>query len=490
MIRLRFLSQAAVVLLLWGCTPLSAADVPAVNFTVRTFDGLDLPARVVTPEKTAKKVLVFINGSTPSDEAGHQAAMFAADGRPFRERHDTYMRFLRFMPERGYAVATLAKRSYVYPHRLPRPSLDDFALDVVALIGELLRRAHIRDEGDVVIVGYSEGSIVASKVLGLMKRPPAGCVLLGSATAAFDFQNKTLADWPHGAAYRAVRGWSDERIQREFERYRSLSAGIRSIDEATFEGVWKKDDRLGLAPWESFYVVRESRVYDPVPNLLEAAVPILICVGDRDVAMPLAEARNTYDRLRAAGVDNVVLRPIENEVHQYLRYDVFLVLDAWMGSGGRTAEFVATAEDRSAMMRAEQLGALQQAIGALPFMGELARAAACLEQAKVIGLEHGGLWFKLGLLMADGRQWDDALYAFQAAIQYEYNAPHAPMTWSGHVCDLKGDRKAAVEWYRRALAADNGIPVRQDQFGIVLDRAWIEKRLQEPYGGPAKRENR
>jgi hypothetical protein len=63
-------------------------------------------------------------------------------------------------------------------------------------------------------------------------------------------------------------------------------------------------------------------------------------------------------------------------------------------------------------------------------------------------------------------------------------APHAAMTWAGHVCDLRGGRQAALARYRRAMAAYNGIPVRQDQFGIVLDRAWIEKRLGEPYRHP------
>jgi hypothetical protein len=76
---------------------------------------------------------------------------------------------------------------------------------------------------------------------------------------------------------------------------------------------------------------------------------------------------------------------------------------------------------------------------------------------------------------------------YQAAIDHGYNAPHAAMTWAGHVCDLQGRRPVAVDWYRKALAAYNGVPVRQDQYGIVLDRAWIEARITEPFAGlPAK----
>jgi len=478
----------AAALLAGAVGPALGAAGPVESFRVHTYDGLDLPARVTRPDGAAKKLLVFINGSTPSDETGYQAATFDADGTPLRERHDIYARFLAVMPARGYAVATLAKRSYAYPHKVPRPSLDDFALDVLSLIDALKSRAFVRDEGDMVIVGYSEGSIVASKVLGLMKRQPAGCVLMGSATSAFDFERSTWTEWPNGAAYRLARGWSDERIQREFERYRTLALGIRAIDEATFEGVWKKDDRKGLAPWESFSVMREARVYDPVPNLLEAGSPLLICVGDRDTAMPLAQARSTYERLRASGHERVTLRPIEGDVHQYRKHDVFLILDAWVGSGGRTAEFTPSADDLAAMKRADQLAELQQSIASLPYTGELAKAAECLAQAGAIGLDDARAWFKLGLIMADGRRWEDALAAFDAALAYHYGAPHAVMTWAGHVCDLRGDRQTALEWYRKALAAYNGVPIRQDQFGIVLDRAWIEQRLAEPYAGPPKRD--
>jgi pimeloyl-ACP methyl ester carboxylesterase len=482
-----FAATIAALALLAGTGASSAAAPPIEAFTVRTFDGLELPARVARPEGRARKLLLFINGSTPSDESGYQAATFDDTGKPYRERHDTYARFLDVMSARGYAVASMAKRSYVYPDRIPRPSLDDFALDVVFLIAELKRRSIVRDESDIVIVGYSEGSIVASKVLGLLKRPPAACVLLGSATGAFDFSRKSLEDWPYGAAYRTARGWTDDRIQREFERYRAMWADARAIDEDTYEREWKADGRRGIAPWESYYVMRETRVYDPVPNLLEAGVPLLICVGDKDTSMPLAQAQETYERLRAAGFTAVTLKPIADEVHQYRKYDVFLIMDAWIGSGGRTVEFVPSDADRAELARAQALADVQQAIAGLPYSGEPARGDAVMRQAVALGFDDPRGWFKLGLIMADGRRWADALSAFQAAIDHGYNAPHAAMTWAGHVCDLQGHRPAAVGWYRKALAAYNGIPVRQDQYGIVLDRAWIEQRITEPFAGlPAK----
>jgi tetratricopeptide (TPR) repeat protein len=390
------------------------------------------------------------------------------------------------MPARGFGVATLAKRSYVYPHRRPRPGLDDFARDALALVEALKQRSVIGDERDLVIVGYSEGSIVASRLLGLLARPPAGCVLLGSATGAVDYATVGVANWPYSAAYRA-RGWSDERIAAEFERHRAFAAAIGTIDEATFEQAWKTDDRRGLAPWESYAVARDTRVYDPVPTLLRAKTPLLFCVGDRDTAMPLALVRGVYDRL-AAGGGAVTLRVIDDEVHQYLKYDVFLVLDAWITSGGRTADFVPNEQDRAALARAAAVAALQQTVAALPWTGEADRAAASLAHARTLRLEDARAWFKLGMLMTDARRWDDALFAFETALASEPDAPHGSMTWAGHVTDLKGDRAAALAWYRRALEAYNGVPLRHDHLGITIDRAWIERRLAEPYTGPPGRQ--
>lgn len=480
----------AALVLLAASGPSRAAEPRTQSFTVRTFDGLSLPARVTRPEGTPRKLLVFINGSTPSDEAGHQAAMFDASGRPYPERHDTYARFLEVMPARGYAVATMAKRSYAHPARLPRPSLDDFARDVAALIDELKARSFARDESDLILVGYSEGSIVASKVLGLLKRPPAGCVLLGSATGAFDFAAKTAADWPYASAYRDARGWTDARIQQEFARQRAMWAEARDIDEDTFERVWKLDGRRGIAPWESYAVMRELRAYDPVPNLRGAGAPLLVCVGELDTSMPLAQARDTYDRLRAAGFAMVTFRPIPGEVHQYRKFDVFLIMDAWIASNGRTAEFTPSEADRAAMARAQALADLQQAVGGLPYGDDVAKADEVRRQAAAIGFDDPKGWFKLGMIMADGRRFQEALEAFRNALDLGYGAPHAPMAWAGHVCDLQGNRQAAVEWYRKALAAYNGIPVRQDQFGIIIDRAWIERRLAEPFTGLPARESR
>jgi tetratricopeptide (TPR) repeat protein len=262
-----------------------------------------------------------------------------------------------------------------------------------------------------------------------------------------------------------------------------MAAEVRDIDEPVFESVWKKDERRGLAPWESFAILRELRVYDPVPNLSKSAAPVLMVIGDRDTSMPLAQGRETFERLRAAGREALTLRAIAGEVHQYRKYDVFLILDAWIGSGGLTAEFAPTAADRQAMERAEQRGELEQAIASLPGRGAAEKAMELLPRAKELRIDQAGLWFKLGMLLTEGRRWEEAREALERTLAEGFPAPHAPWIWLGHGFDLKGERAEALDCYRKAQAAYNGIPVRQDQWGMVLDEAWIAERLRTPFAG-------
>ena len=58
-----------------------AKNESKVTFTVTTYDGLELPAQVVHPQKEAKKLVLFINGSTPSDEKGNLCGSWDENGK-------------------------------------------------------------------------------------------------------------------------------------------------------------------------------------------------------------------------------------------------------------------------------------------------------------------------------------------------------------------------------------------------------------------------
>ncbi len=342
-------SEALILVILtlffiFPCADISAQESQSspstITFTVKTYDGLELPAQVTVPENTPKKVVVFINGSTPPDEKGNLGGSWDENGVLQVEPHQFYKRFIDTMTEQGYMVATMAKRSFVYHLRVPRPTLDELALDTMFYINELKKREILKSEDDLVIVGYSEGSTVATKVLGILKKQPALCILLGTGGDAFNYTKNSWEDWYFVDVMRK-RGLPDDEIKKSFEIFKRIQTEIITIDEETFEKEWKKEDVLGIgfAPWESYHIDKEVTFYDPVPNILTSNTPILICIGEHDTAMPAMKAALTYKQLLDNGFENATFKLIRDEVHAYNKHDVFYIMDAWIGSDGATADF-------------------------------------------------------------------------------------------------------------------------------------------------------
>jgi pimeloyl-ACP methyl ester carboxylesterase len=310
-----------------------------VDFNIKTYDGLELPAQVVRSSHPPKKMVVFIMGGTPCDQKGNMGGSWDANCVSEAEPYDLYIRFLKTMPARGYAVATMAKRNFVYPCNIPRPCLDDFARDIHSLIAELKDRKLLRSEDDLVLVGHSEGSIVATKVLPLLKRQPSACVLLGSGSLAFDFEKQSWEDWYFVDHMRRVSGMSDEQIQQVFNLFKKIDEELPTIDEETFENQWKKNAYpVDIAPWESYNCLMEYHHYDPVPNLLTSNVPVLICIGQNDGAMPMVLAERTYKHLKQHAFKKATFIVIEGEVHQYKKDDAFTIIDQWIKSGCESTE--------------------------------------------------------------------------------------------------------------------------------------------------------
>jgi len=195
----------------------------------------------------------------------------------------------------------------------------------------LKERKLLRSEDDLVLVGHSEGSIVATKVLPLLKRQPSACVLLGSASLAFDFKKQSWEDWYFVDHMRRVSGMSDEQIQQVFNLFKKIDEELPTIDEETFENQWKKNAYpVDIAPWESYNCLMEFHHYDPVPNLLASNVPVLICIGQNDGAMPMVLAERTYKHLKQHGFKKATFKVIEGEDHQYKKEDAFTIIDQWI----------------------------------------------------------------------------------------------------------------------------------------------------------------
>jgi hypothetical protein len=86
---------------------------------------------------------------------------------------------------------------------------------------------------------------------------------------------------------------------------------------------------------------------------------------------------------------------------------------------------------------------------------------------------------RLGFALYDGHRYSDALAVFQRMEKYGEDLTGAAIVWQGHMLDLLGRRSEAIAAYEKAK--DKNLDVRHDQYGIVLSRKYVEKRLQTPF---------
>ena len=156
--------------------------------------------------------------------------------------------------------------------------------------------------------------------------------------------------------------------------------------------------------------------------------------------------------------------------------------ERWFKKGGQVSY---TPDARlipvSALAPAEQLGS---AIDDLAWTGTGEQALAMFRRAREITLSDVDAWFKLALTLYDGKFYPESLEAFQQTYMQSEDGSldaFAALVWQGHIMDLRGRRDDALRLYQRALAIDPGGEMRHDQYGLAVDRAWVEKRLETPF---------
>lgn len=456
-----------------------------LNFTVKTYDSLELPGRLINSNNHDNKMILFINGSTPYDEMGNLGAFWTDEGKIVPEKHDFYLRFIDIMSSKGYSIATMAKRSFVYPKKIPRPNITELALDIKFFIDKLKIMGLLKDEKDLILVGYSEGSVIATKVLSILKNQPYACILLGSASLGSNCNAQSIEDFYMTDVLRRLKHWNDEQILTELTQQCQIQKALLSMTEVEFENYYKKSRPFGFgfAVWESFYIDREGAFYDPVPSLIYANVPVLICIGENDVSMPMTSAKKVYEKLKNNEVP-VTFRYIENEVHQYKKYDVFPIIDTWLNSKFKSTSFTLQKSDSVIIERYARMNGLINELSDIPYGGGYSeKIIKCYQKAVENQMLGADTWFTLGLkLFADGYN-DEAFNSFYNAADSSFAAYFASLVWMGHLKDLKNDRKESIKLYKQAFDAYPGFPVQHDNWNIVIDKAWIEERIKVPFKG-------
>ena len=72
--------------------------------------------------------------------------------------------------------------------------------------------------------------------------------------------------------------------------------------------------------------------------------------------------------------------------------------------------------------------------------------------------------------MLKNKQWIEIAHLFDPD-------DFATLVWLGHLNDLNGNREEGLKYYNKALENDTGETIQHDQFGLKINRKWVEERL-------------
>jgi tetratricopeptide (TPR) repeat protein len=105
------------------------------------------------------------------------------------------------------------------------------------------------------------------------------------------------------------------------------------------------------------------------------------------------------------------------------------------------------------------------------------------EKTRELTISDPNFWLKLGLLLFDGGNYPQSFRAFEEirSLDSPPLLKFAALVWMGQLRDLQGQRDEALEDYRDALKEDPGIAMRHSQYGMTIDRRWVEERLRTPF---------
>jgi hypothetical protein len=118
-------------------------------------------------------------------------------------------------------------------------------------------------------------------------------------------------------------------------------------------------------------------------------------------------------------------------------------------------------------------------IQSLPWAGAGAAALQVYRQAGQVKIEDVGTRGKLALMLYDGRYYQEALEVVKSLEQGDWR--FVALVWEGHLLDLLGRRTDAVAAYQEALKMPGTPSMRHDQYGLVIDKKWVEERLKTPF---------
>jgi len=120
-------------------------------------------------------------------------------------------------------------------------------------------------------------------------------------------------------------------------------------------------------------------------------------------------------------------------------------------------------------------------VSQMPWTGAGKAALEAYQQARAMKIQDGQFWGKLGLLLYDGRYYQEALEVMTQVAQSDSDWRFAALVWQGQLLDLLGRRAEAVVRYQEALKVPDPRTMKHDQYKLVINKQWVEERLKTPF---------
>lgn len=211
---------------------------------------------------------------------------------------------------------------------------EDFASDVDAVVTHFLQYENI-DKEQIVLIGHSEGGMIAPMVATMNEEVDALVLLAGTGVSGGEIiakQVETIIMNTPGIEEKVRKDQIELQFQiielvREYETEEKFEKDIREVFEKTFKDYTMEEKNLYgyteenleaqiktlASPWYRFFVT-----YDPSEALEQITIPVLALNGTKDVQVDAKQNLTAIEEsLQKAGNDKVTVIELEGLNHLF-----------------------------------------------------------------------------------------------------------------------------------------------------------------------------
>jgi proline iminopeptidase len=334
-----------------------------------------------------------------------------------------------------------------------------------------------------VVLGWSYGGVLAQCYTIKHAERVAAAVLVGSGAEGLHL------DLDPTRQYDFISADEQKRIGELYGKHRAIP-GTQLLYNAHLNGDWKRqnfyrptnDDlaRAALYEWKHDAdfrpsICRDLQRLDNAGAFQGCPIPVLILEGKYDLTWGADKAEKLHTCF--PGSKLVVFEraghgPFMDEPEKF-----FSVLRDFIGGLQKRHVEVAGWKAQAA---ARQANSMEHLLCTAGYDRETSEEIAARYSEKWLGEISAPLpLLRLGFALYDVKKYPEALAVFQKMDTARGSLGGAAAVWQGHILDLLHRRSEALVAYRKAK--ERTLQIRHDNYGIVLDKQYVEERLKTPF---------